>query len=276
MLSDSIKMQLKVIYEKKVAMIVLFLLFAVVFINYFENVFLYSGTDILDMYHPMKLLTLSTWSGSSYYILQYFPLIVAIPAGFSLFSDQVSNQYIYIQSRVGARNYYLGKLIVVFSVTFFVFTIPFLTEIILNLIAFPISATGDPSNSSIYRLYETTKQYLFSDLYIRSTYLYAIVFTMIFGLFSGVLAVFTTAISTFPIKFKVLLFLPVYLLLYLTSMLKQLIPTIPIETNYFFYLRIFGIHRNSTGGFIALISFMLIFLILSVLIIMSKSRKDAL
>src|SRR5690625_3757716 len=158
-------MQLKVIWEKRIALIIFFLLFGLMLVNYFTNVFTYSGTDIVDMYHPMKILTLSSHSKYSFYLMQYYPLLVVIPAGFTLFADKQVNQYIFIQSRVGARNYYLGKFIVVFLVTFIVFTVPFLIEILLNVIAFPITATGDPSNLSIYQRIEEIRMYLLSDLY---------------------------------------------------------------------------------------------------------------
>lgn len=276
MLLRSIKMQLKVIYEKRIAMVMLFLLLAVVLVNYFENIFTYQGFDVVNMYHPMKILTLSSFSEYGYYLMQYFPLLVVIPAGFSLYADKHLNQLIYIQSRVGARHYYLGKLIVTFLVSFFVFTAPFLLEILLNLIAFPISATGDPSNVSFYERAHDFNLLLFSELYVRAPYLYAILFTFIFGMFSGILAVFTVAISTFPIRFKVLLFLPVYLLLYLLGMLKQLIPTLSIETNYFFYLSFYHYLPNASMSFSALLVFMLFILALSVLIITIKMKKDTL
>jgi len=276
MLWRSIKMQLKVIYEKKVAMIMLFLLLTLVLINYFGNVFTYQGFDVVNMYHPMKLLTLSSYSEYGYYLMQYFPLLVVIPAGFSLYADKHSNQLIYIESRVGARDYYWGKLIVTFLVTFFVFTAPFLIEIILNLIAFPFSATGHPSNLGYYERTHHLKQILFSELYIRAPYLYAVFFTFLFGLFSGILAVFTVAISTFRIKFKVLLFLPVYLLLYFIGMLNQLIPTLSVFTNYFFYLSFYHHHPNASTSFYMYLIFMLFILGLSIFIMKIKMKKDTL
>ncbi|MCD8501320.1 MAG: hypothetical protein LRY71_06075 [Bacillaceae bacterium] len=125
MLLQSIDMQLKVIWERRVATMILFLLFSMMLVNYFQNIITFRGTDAIDMYHPMKLLTLSGWSEYGFYLRQYYPLLVAIPAGFSLFADKQLNQYIFIQSRVGARHYYLGKFIVVFIVTFFCLTISF-------------------------------------------------------------------------------------------------------------------------------------------------------
>ncbi|WP_157065218.1 hypothetical protein [Amphibacillus sediminis] len=265
------------IWQKKVATVIFFLLMTLVLVNYFSNVWTYQGTDVVDMYHPMKLLTLSNWSKYSFYLMQYFPLLVVVPAGFALFTDKQLNQYIFIQSRLGARYYLLGKMIVVFSVTFFVFSVPFLIEILLNLIAFPVSAVGDPSNIGIYDVsyISGVHMQLFSGLYIQSPYLYAVVFTLFFGVFSGVLALFTVAVSTFPIKFKVLLFLPVYLLLYLVSLSKQLIPTIPVDTNYFLYLPLFNLFYNPTGSLMAWVTFTVSLCLLSILIIVVKMRRDA-
>lgn len=277
MLSRSIQMQWRMIWERKIAKILLFLFFCVVLINYFHNVLTYKGTDIVDMYHPMKLLTLSNYSEFCFYLLQYYPLFVVIPAGFSLFADHRCNQYIFLQSRVGARNYYLGKLIAVFCVTFTVFTVPFLIEILLNCLAFPMAATGDPSNLGFY--HETyigiTNMYLFSSLYYQSPYMYAVFFTLAFGVASGILAMFTIAISTFPIKYRVLLFLPVYLLLYGIGLLKQIVPTISVETNYFYHLGFYYPVKNGMESFIAFWIFMFLLLCLSLLMVFYKMRKDA-
>lgn len=277
MLSQSISMQLRIIWERKIATLLFFLLICLMLVNYFHNVMTYKGTDIVEMYHPMKLLTLSSFSEYSYYLSQYYPLLVVIPAGFALFADKTLNQYIFIQSRVGAKNYYLGKLIVVFLVTFIVFSVPFLIEILLNCLAFPISATGDPSNNEYYsEVYiELTNMYLFSSLYHQSPYLYAIFSILVFGVLSGVLAMFTVAISTFPIKFKVLLFLPIYLLLHGVAMIKQKVPSLTFDTNYFFYLRFYEPLRNSTDSLIAFFTFIIFIFSLSILIVFFKMRKDA-
>ncbi|WP_078553747.1 hypothetical protein [Bacillus alkalicellulosilyticus] len=278
MLLRSINMQLTLILERKVATVIFFLLFGIMLANYFQNVLTYSGTDIVDMYHPMKLLTLSNYSEYSFYLMQYYPLLVVIPAGFALYNDKTLNQFIFIQARVNARNYYLGKIIVVFLVTFFVFTVPFLIEILLNIIAFPVNAVGDPSNFSIYdnSYIEIMSMYLLSDLYTLSPYLYATFFTLVFGVLSGILAIFTVAVSTFPIKFKALLFLPVYVLLYLLGMLKQLIPAISVETNYFFYLGFYHPISRASESLLVYLSLSIMLLVLATSIIVYQIKKDAL
>ena len=274
MLMNSIKMQLRVILERKVATTMFIILLAIMLVNYFNNVFTYQGTDIVDMYHPMKLVTLTYYSENSFYLMQYYPLIVVIPAAFSLYADKVSKQIILIQSRVGARNYYLGKLIVVFLVTSFVFAAPFLIEIVLNMIAFPTSAIGDPSNIDEYQFLSTIKQYFLADFYIFSPFLYTVFYTLVFGVFSGILAMFTVAISTFPIKFKVLLFLPVFIVLNLFAYLKDFFPK--IETNHFFYLTLFNPHYNPNGSVLVLSSLVFIILTVTLVIFSYRIREDLL
>lgn len=277
MLKNSIKMQWNVLWERRTATIMLALVTALMLVNFFSNVWIYQGRDVLDMYHPMKLLTLSSWSQYSYYLMQYYPLLVVIPAGFALFADKQLNHYIFIQTRVGAKAYYWGKLVVVFLVTFLVFAGPFLLEIILNIIAFPINAVGDPANFGVYdaNYLDQIDMQLFSSLYAKSQYAYALVFTLIFGLISGVLAIFTVAVSMFQIRYRIFLFLPCYLLLHLLAYVNQLIPVITLETNYFFYLVFYNHFRNATGSSIALVVITLSICLVSILIFSIKMRKDA-
>jgi hypothetical protein len=275
MLMKSIKMQLNVILERKKIIITFFILFIFILINYFSNVFTYRGMDIIEMSHPMKILLLSEYSEFSFSFMEYYPLLVLLPAGFSYASDISSREIVFIQSRVGIKNYYLGKFITVFLTTFFVFTIPFFIEILLNCIAFPLQAAGDPMYTGIYEpvYMEAVRNYLLSELFILSGYLYAIVFTLVFGIVSGILAVFAMAISTFHIKYKILLFLPVYTLLYVLGMLEQIIPGVEISTTYRDYLRLFD---SGPKNAIAYTVFILGLLFASIIIIVRKARKDSL
>lgn len=276
MLLKSIKMQVKSILHHKEAFITICILIFFVFVNYYTNIITYKGKDIVDMYFPMKLLLLSSSSGAfGFYLMQYYPLLVILPAGFSYIFDRDSRELIYIQSRVGLKNYFIGKLIAVFLVTFFIFTVPFFMEIVLNCIGFPIHATGDLSNTNIYAdvYIEAVKKYFLYRLYVSHPYLYTVLFTLVFGIISGVLAVFVNAISMCNIKFKILLFLPVYVLLYGLGMIGQINSSIKVSTSYFNYLRIFDRSiKSGTGYFII----MTLILLVSIIIILVKSRKDSL
>ncbi|GMQ57180.1 hypothetical protein AN1V17_15750 [Vallitalea sediminicola] len=276
MLLKSVRMQIKSILNHKEVFITMCILMLFVFINYFTNVLKYNGKDITDMYFPMKLLLLSSGSGAAnYYFMQYFPLLVIIPVAFSYVYDRDSKEIIYIQSRVGLKHYYIGKIISVFLVAFFVFTIPFIIEIIINCIAFPINATGDLSNANIYeKIYiDLVGNYFFYNLYVIHPYIYTFLVTLVFGLICGVLTVFVVAISMYNIKFKILLFLPVYILLYGIGMIGHIVPSIKVSLSYFNYLSIFDCSKKSLIGYCLTI---VLILLVSIVMIMTKSRKDSL
>jgi len=275
-LINSVKMQMAVLMQRKSAVIVYFGMMLLVLANFFENISRYYGKDLMEMVHPMKLVLLSDYSSFGFYLMQYYPLLVVIPAAFSYIADRNSKELVFLQSRVGAKNYYFGKMIAVFLVTFMVFTIPLLVELMLNCIAFPIAATGDQSNMNLYdqSYIFLVRRYLFSSFFVQNPYLYTGFLTIVFGLVSGVLAVFCLAFSTFKfMKYKILAFLPIYIFLYLLKIVKDSFSQISVSANYFEYLRLFTSYPKSELGYVGLI---LIILCISILIITIKSRKDTL
>ena len=106
-------------------------------------------------------------------------------------------------ARLGRKNYIYSKIIATFFTTTIVFSIPFLIEILLNCVAFPLEATGDLSNWGYYEksFAEAVHNYLFSGFYLRSPYFYAVVGTLLFGVLSGLLGAFTVAVS-FVVRVK--------------------------------------------------------------------------
>lgn len=73
--------------RKKNAVIVFYILLAMVLFNYISNVVAFQGRDVLNMYQPMKLLLLS-YNRTNYnadmtiLLIQLYPLLVVCPAGF--------------------------------------------------------------------------------------------------------------------------------------------------------------------------------------------------
>lgn len=227
------KMQMSVLMKRKSAVIVYFLLLIIVMNNYFSNLNQYFGWDVSEMYHPVKILFLATYSRYHVSFLQYFPLLVVIPAAFCFLNDRNTRELIFIQSRVGSKNYYFGTAIAVFLVTMAVFSIPFLIEIPLNYFVYPTKAIGEPSNVALYEdvYISSVKNYFFSTFYAYYPYLYSVFCILIFGAVAGILAVFAYTISTFAfVKFKIIVFLPVYVLLQCLNL---------IEINYIHYLQMF-------------------------------------
>lgn len=208
------------------------LLLALALNNFVENVLEFQGTDALLMYHPAKLLSLS--HNKSYYmadtilmLVQLVPLLICIPAALSLAKEQRTGESVLMVSRLGARTYLFSKVTAVFVVTTLVFSVPFFIELALNCVSFPLEATGDFVSGNIYdpEYIESVKHYLFYPLYRISPYLYTVVGILHFGMVMGVLAAATTTLSALvQVKFRVVLLLPAFLLLQLSSYLSEYSP----------------------------------------------------
>jgi hypothetical protein len=195
---------------------------------------------------------------------------VVIPAGFSLINDINSREIIFIKSRVGVKNYYFGKIISAFLMTFLIFTVPFLIEIGLNMLAFPLSATGDPSNQPEYLMIYAIKNYMFSDIYLQYPYLYAAIMVTFIGAVSGALGVFVVAISTFLSKFKAFVFIPVYVLLYVLINVGEVTGFGKFDTSYYF---IFSFYDSGPKSEIAYFSFLAGLVILSSALLIGKGTS---
>ncbi len=79
------------------------------------------------MYHPMKMLLLSynrTCDNATFALLlvQLFPLVICLPSGLSLVSEQHNGETILAVSRLGQRTYIWSKLTAAFITNFVVFT----------------------------------------------------------------------------------------------------------------------------------------------------------
>lgn len=270
-----IKAHISIMFKSKITILMYIFMYVIVLVNYFDNVITYYGYNIPNMISPMKLLFLSDYEGYSFYFLQYYPLLVVIPASFAFVNDITSKEILYMQARMSKRDYYTGKSIAVFLVTFIVFTVPMLCEYVLNIVSFPLNAIGDQSNTDIFdELYaEGVERYLFADVWISNRYVYAFVFILMFGIVSGILALFAGLVSSvFKFKFKILVFFPVYLLLnFLDS--AYFSAKFGCSTDYFFYFKMFSMSEKSDGY---LILFNLILVLISCAIIWLKTRKDEL
>ena len=58
--------QVKFMLRQKNARIVFYILLVMILTNFISNVLMFQGMDVINMYHPMKLLLLS-WNRSYYW-----------------------------------------------------------------------------------------------------------------------------------------------------------------------------------------------------------------
>lgn len=264
--------------RKKNAVIVFYVLLAMVLFNFIRNVVTFQGRDVLAMYQPMKLLLLS-YNRTNYnadmtiLLIQLYPLLVVCPAGFSLAKEYQTGENVYMSARLGEKVYKYSKMTAAFLATAIIFCVPFLIEIALNCIAFPLQATGDLSNWGYYEksFAEAVHNYLFSGFYLRVPYLYAVAGTLLFGILSGLLGAFTVAVSSVVrVKYNVFLFLPVFLLLNLSAMLS---PSEGASFRWYDFFLMFNEQEKNIPVFAAGLLAVIIF---SVAAVITSSRKDCL
>lgn len=267
--------------KKKESVCVFYVLFFIVIINFISNVIYYQGRDIAEMYHPMKLLLLSynnTYLNATNMLLliQLYPLLVVCPAGFSLAREYQLGTNVFLVSRLGNFTYQVSKYLSAFLTTMIVFTVPFLLEILLNCLSFPLSATGDLSNMSIYdSAYRTSvNHYFMKNIYVYSPYLYAVIGTLFWGIISGLLGVFTVSVSSLiRVKYKVFLFLPVFVVLNLSTILAGGLSKEAPSIKWYDYVLLFNDEIKSMGLLLTVIAVLVLFPIGAVCV---GRRKDCL
>lgn len=272
MFLNSMKMQITGMMEKRAVKITFFLLFVFVIVNFFVNMMNYYEVQyVSQMYDPIKVLTLSTWSISGYFMMQFYPILVVIPTASEYFVDKETGVKIYIESKIGRKNYWYSKGVTVFLITFIIFTVPFLIELLLEGVCFSLDASGDPSGFQYIQTIENERGYIFYPLFLKHKFLYAIFMPVLFGLVSGVLALFNFAISTLAfIKYKIFTFIPIYILFYLLLIMERLLGA-GYTFNYFHILRLFS---SEPQNYFCYMLFLLVLVIVSCIILKIKTLKD--
>lgn len=276
-----IKHQTLFMLRQNIALMVFYILLAIVFLNFGSNVLTFQGRDIIDMYHPAKMLVLSydqIYDNMDIMLLliQLYPILIVCPAGFTLLSEKKRKTDCVLITRIGSIQYYLGKTIAAFFVTMIVFTIPFLIEFGLNCVSFPLAASGDFVDLNCYSpdYIKLTSNYMYSTLFHMNSYLYTFVGILFWGITSGIIGMFTVALSgIISFRFKILLFLPVYILLNIPAYMPQITDKLPFVVNWYNYIFLFDDHVKNNAFFI---SFLIILFIISIVCSVIKGRGDRL
>lgn len=135
---QAIKSQVAFAMKQKAAILTFYLLLTLVLLNFTTNVFAFQGSDVIEMYHPAKMLVLSY--NRIYYnadmtllLVQLYPVIVVCPAGFTLISEKNRKTDTLLIARMGSKKYYVSKVAASFIVTSLVFVIPTLIELSVHI-----------------------------------------------------------------------------------------------------------------------------------------------
>lgn len=275
MLRKYLKRSLVHILENRATVMIGFLLMAAVLYHFIRYAIGFQGYDVLRLVHPMKMLFLNYDTGNMidiHFFIDLYPVLVMIPAGFSYFTENQSGESVYIVSRTGYQAYLWGNVLGAFISTFLVAVVPFLIEIILSCITYPATAIRSLVGWSGLDLdyVEMEQSYFLVELYQISPYLYTLAIILILGTVSGLMGAFTVAFSyIFPVKYKILLMLPAFLILNGTVIANKILQ-IPVA--WYKYLLLFF----PGGKLIYLLSFEIAMLLLIVLFTLKKSRSDCL
>ncbi|WP_207651112.1 hypothetical protein [Eubacterium uniforme] len=220
---------------------------------------------VSEMFDITKMLTLSDWTKVGYYIMQYYPLLIVIPTASIYISDKKSGMDVYIISKVGRKNYIFGKMISVFLATLIIFTVPFITELIISCVCFDTSSVGDPSRFQYFDTIVDDGKIVLGWLYVKNRFVYAAVWIIMFGIVSAILATFNFAITLLPVfRYRITTFFPIYILLHIINMIGKNI-NIKYTTYYHFILRMF--ETTKIKNYHAYAYFLFTLLIISVIIV---------
>lgn len=278
----TVKHQVSFILRQNTAIFVFYILLAVALRKFVSNVLIYQGSDVIDMCHPAKMLSLSfnqvfETLDALLLLIQLYPVVVVCPAGFILFLEKNRKEDVLLITRIGSVKYYMCKTIASFLATMIIFTVPFLIELGLNCLSFPLGAEGDFVNLNRYDpdYISLIENYIFPNLYHLNPYLYALMGIFLFGIFSGVMAMFTVALSgIIKLQYRIFLFLPVFIMLNIASYIPETVVNgIPFSINWYNYVSLFD-HtvKNETCFFI----FLLLLIVVSFVCSFIKGKVDQL
>ena len=171
-------------------------------------------------------------SGSCYFVGRFFdlpcvqlftavfPFLVTLTFSFTFYEEKKSGVLNYALMRTREKYYYIGKALVAFLGNFIVVTVPYLCNILLNALVFPengVTFYGAEKEPLYYMNLLENSHMPFLLFYLKHTVGYLILYSIFLGMFAGLLGCFSYAAGLFVRRNRVLIFIPMYVLFYLTE-----------------------------------------------------------
>lgn len=270
-----IKNQMGLMLRKRNFWIAFSIMMAYMIISYIYVVNANRGYDIASINSPSSYFIGNSINVFYDYFKLIFPFVVVLPFAFSNFEDKANQTDAFLLTRVSRKSYYIASVITSFLGSFFIILIPFILDIILNGITFTenehtfLGVLG--SQGFWLNLYGINEKatLLFPSIFVQHPILYNILFTFMLSCFSGLLGVFAYAGSLSFKKYKMLIFLPVYCLMYITSNMQL----IGINFDMFDFVTI---TQNSSRNEMVFFLICVCMLLYSSIIIKKQISKDTL
>ncbi len=217
----AIKMQILLMINKFSFKLAFTIIMLYNIVSYLSDSVKYIGSDIINIYSASFIFSGNDYAPYWNIFEALFPFLVVFPFAFSYLDDLYSGIIAYQLSRFDVFKYYTSKLIAGFIGGFFIILIPFFVNIILCYLTFRenyhtpwgpynlVSYFEELSGSNVYINTDFVGQPLLR-VYLFSPFLNNALYILILSFFSGVLSMFSVACSFFLTKHKMILFLPVY------------------------------------------------------------------
>ena len=216
-----VRIHMKMIARKKEHMLGVALLSGYVLLTLVYYIKQSHGADMQNMYAPYEYDALSDWSVFYQYLYTMFPFVIVLFSGFSFFHDMDSGEMALLQTRMGLKKYYRTKLLAIGIVASLSFALPFLAGLFLDWITFP-NRVGVFSNVPPYSTDYERFGLNISSWYFRHPWLYHIYKIFLLAIFTGIAVMFTSLFAFYHFHFRILFFLPFYILCLLSSLVSSL------------------------------------------------------
>lgn len=157
-----------------------------------------------------------------------YPFLVVIPFGMSYIDDITKKTYAPVVIRGDKKGYVAGKLIAAFIGNFLIVFIPFILNLVLTFMFYNENSKTPFGERTLGNLdgflYGTNLNYntpanntLFADMFFSNPFLYYFLYLVMLASVTGLLGAFVVSISMWLKRYKILLFIPVYVLMRIAS-----------------------------------------------------------
>lgn len=220
--------QIKLMLKRKEFTVCLFIGMAVAFTAFFISCKTYYGVDAYAVLPAnIEYFGLDSNEMTGKVMMFALPFLAVIPFADSYITDIQNYTLPILINRVGARRYYYEKGLAASLGAFLIVVIPFLSNLLLCLAAFPLTSTrtclNDAAQTTFYSEF-TMSKILFPRFSMQHPYLYILFFIFLTAIFYSLLAFCIYSISYFLSKNRVVLLSLFFLITALTMYIDEMIP----------------------------------------------------
>lgn len=206
----------------------------------------------------------------TYILRALLPLVVTLPFADSYFSEKKKNLLPVLLTKYKTpASYYFSKSAAVFVSAALVVFVPFLLNMLLNLIAFPFTSLGEGTNLSTdyaaYYVEPYINNALFPRLLVLHPYLYNILFCIAISGFAGLLGTAAYILSYFVKRSRIWVLVSVFIANNFLTLLSEMVEP---KVNFAFFNYLFA--YDVSEGKKLWVFFLLLAVVLAVLAVLSR------